>query len=337
MGMKLEFAPINIPLARRLQTTAVFQWVFSFLLLAQCCIGIFLSLVLARLWLILALYVLWLYLDWETPQAGGRRWEWVRNWTVWKYFKDYFPIRLVKTCDLDPQHNYIMGFHPHGVLVAGAFGNFCTNYTGFKELFPGLTPYLHILPFWFRCPFFREYAMSVGLVSATKKSVNHVLSKENGGNISIIVIGGAEESLDAHPGSLILHILKRKGFIKVAFKQGAHLVPVFSFGENELFQQVPNPKGSFLRCVQERLQKIMGFAMPLFHARGIFQYSFGLMPYRMPIHTVVGRPIPVKQTLHPTQEEIESLHQQYLSALRDLFEEHKERYGIPEHESLIFT
>ncbi|KAE8604394.1 hypothetical protein XENTR_v10014696 [Xenopus tropicalis] len=162
MGMKLEFAPINIPLARRLQTTAVFQWVFSFLLLAQCCIGIFLSLVLARLWLILALYVLWLYLDWETPQAGGRRWEWVRNWTVWKYFKDYFPIRLVKTCDLDPQHNYIMGFHPHGVLVAGAFGNFCTNYTGFKELFPGLTPYLHILPFWFRCPFFREYAMSVG-------------------------------------------------------------------------------------------------------------------------------------------------------------------------------
>lgn len=37
---------------------------------------------------------------------------------------------------------------------------------------------------------------------------------------------------------------------------------------------------------QDRLQSIVGFAMPLFHARGVFQYSFGLMPYRKPINTV---------------------------------------------------
>ncbi|KAM4692932.1 2-acylglycerol O-acyltransferase 1 [Discoglossus pictus] len=335
--MKVQFAPLNIPLARRLQTAAVFQWVFSFLLLAQCCVGIFLVLVLARFWLLIALYVLWLYLDWDTPQAGGRRFEWVRSWTVWRYFKDYFPIQLLKTADLDPQYNYILGFHPHGVLVAGAFGNFCTNYSSFKALFPGLTPYLHILPFWFRCPFFREYAMSVGLVSASKKSVTHVLSKEDGGNAAIIVIGGAEESLDARPGNLTLHILKRKGFIKIALKRGAHIVPVFSFGENELFHQVPNPKGSVLRTVQEKLQKIVGFALPLFHARGIFQYSFGLLPYRMPINTIVGKPIPVEQTSNPTQEEIEVLHQKYLNSLQELFEENKEKYGIPEHKTLIFT
>lgn len=34
-SMKVEFAPINIPLARRVQTAAVFQWVFSFLLLGN--------------------------------------------------------------------------------------------------------------------------------------------------------------------------------------------------------------------------------------------------------------------------------------------------------------
>ncbi|KAM8959422.1 LOW QUALITY PROTEIN: protein SGT1 homolog [Lycaon pictus] len=48
-----------------------------------------------------------------------------------------------KTWDLDPSHNYIFGFHPHGVLVAGAFGNFCTNHSDFEELFPGFTAYLH--------------------------------------------------------------------------------------------------------------------------------------------------------------------------------------------------
>lgn len=39
-------------------------------------------------------------------------------------------------------------------------------------------------------------------------------------------------------------------------------------------------------CLQNRLQGIMGVAVPLFHARGVFQYSFGLIPYRRPVHTV---------------------------------------------------
>lgn len=25
---------------------------------------------------------------------GGRRSEWVRNWAVWRYFRDYFPIQV---------------------------------------------------------------------------------------------------------------------------------------------------------------------------------------------------------------------------------------------------
>lgn len=34
-AMKVEFAPLNIPLARRLQTAAVLQWLLSFLLLGK--------------------------------------------------------------------------------------------------------------------------------------------------------------------------------------------------------------------------------------------------------------------------------------------------------------
>lgn len=178
--------------------------------------------------------------------------------------------------------------------------------------------------------------MSSGPVSVSKRSVSHVLSKEGGGNISIIVLGGAEESLDAHPGKFTLFIRRRKGFVKIALTHGAYLVPVFSFGENELFKQVSNPEGSLLRTVQDKLQKIMGFALPLFHARGVFQYSFGLVPYRKPIHTVVGHPIPVHQTPNPSREQVEELHQTYMEELRKLFEEHKGKYGIPEHDTLVF-
>lgn len=99
--------------------------------------------------------------------------------------------------------------------------------------------------------------------------------------------------------------------------------------------------------------------MPLFHARGVFQYSFGLMPYRKPINTVgtsppeqplllepptcqllslssVGKPISVVQTPSPTSEDIEKLHQMYLQSLTELFEEHKHNYGLQEHQHLTF-
>ncbi|KAF7643696.1 hypothetical protein LDENG_00235090 [Lucifuga dentata] len=335
--MKIEFAPLNIPLRRRMQTAAVLQWLFSFLCLAQCCLAAFILLALSDWWIIAMLYAGWLWLDRDTPTCGGRRSWWVRGWSLWEFFRDYFPIKLVKTADLDPGKNYIFGFHPHGVLVAGGFGNFCTEATGFSRLFPGLTPHLLMLPFWFRVPLFRDYIMCGGLVSSTKSSLSYLLSRPDGGNVAVIAVGGALEALEARPGALTLQVQNRKGFIKLALKHGAQLVPVFSFGENELFDQMENPTGSSLRRLQIRLQSIMGVALPLFHARGVFQYSFGLMPYRKPIHTVVGQPISVVQSPCPSSKDIESLHRLYLDKLTELFEQHKHAYGLEDHQHLTFT
>ncbi|KAM8882388.1 2-acylglycerol O-acyltransferase 1 isoform 1-T1 [Synchiropus picturatus] len=334
--MSIEFAPLNVPLRRRLQTAAVLQWMFSFLALAQCCLAAFVLLALSEWWTLAVFYAGWLWLDWDTPTNGGRRSHWVRSWRLWEYFREYFPITLVKTVDLDLNKNYIFGFHPHGVLVAGAFGNFCTEATGFSQLFPGLRPHLLMLPFWFRIPFFRDYIMCGGLVSSSKSSLSCLVSRPEGGNVAVIAVGGAPESLEARPGALTLQLLNRKGFIKLALKHGAQLVPVFSFGENELFDQVENPAGSPLRTFQNRLQTIMGVALPLFHARGIFQYSFGLMPYRKPIHTVVGKPIPVEQTPSPSSYDIDALHEVYLQCLTEVFEQHKHNYGLKEHQHLKF-
>ena len=68
----------------------------------------------------------------------------------------------------------------------------------------------------------------------------------------------------------------------------SHLVPVFAFGENNLFNQVKNPRGSMLRKVQEKVQSLVAFAPVMFYGRGIFQYSFGLIPHRQPIN-IVGK------------------------------------------------
>ena len=71
-------------------------------------------------------------------------------------------------------------------------------------------------------PFYREFFMCSGAVSASKKSIEHILNNPNGGNAVVLVVGGAPESLDTHPdvSDVILILQPRKGFIKMALKHG---------------------------------------------------------------------------------------------------------------------
>lgn len=70
----------------------------------------------------------------------------------------------------------------------------------------------------------------------------------------------------------------------------ADLVPVYSFGENELFQQVIFPDGSLGRRLQDLFKKVMGFAPCLFIGE-----RMALVPYKIPL-TIVGRNAAI---LHP--------------------------------------
>ncbi|XP_037696627.1 2-acylglycerol O-acyltransferase 2 isoform X2 [Choloepus didactylus] len=282
----VKFAPLAVPWERRLQTFTVLLFVFSLLVLPLICIAIFIGLLFTRFWVFSVLYATWYYLDWEKPAQGGRKVMAVRRWFMWKYMKDYFPVSLVKTAELDPSQNYLAGFHPHGILAFGVFTTLCTESTSFPSLFSGIRPRVMMLNLWFRVPFLREYLMAGGLITADKESAAYVLNKKEGGNLLGIIIGGAREALDARPGAYTLLLQNRKGFVRLALMHGAALVPTFSFGENEVFDQVKNSPGSWLRSVQNQLQKVMRISLPLFHGRGIFQYSFGFLPHRRPITIV---------------------------------------------------
>lgn len=43
-------------------------------------------------------------------------WKILRNNCIWRHFRDYFPIELVKTVDLSPDRNYILASFPHGII-----------------------------------------------------------------------------------------------------------------------------------------------------------------------------------------------------------------------------
>lgn len=83
--------------------------------------------------------------------------------------------------------------------------------------------------------------------------------------------------------------------MRVALTTGAHLVPVLSFGENDLFDPVAVEKHSLMWHVQQLTKAWLGFCVPLFKGQGLLGCSRGLalLPKPRPIVTVVGKPVPV--------------------------------------------
>ena len=261
---------------------------------------------------------------------------------MWNYFRDYFPIRLIKTADLDPSRSYLFGYHPHGIVSVGAFCSFVTDAGGFHDLFPGITAYLLTLRCWFFFPFLREVLLFGGLSVASRQNIDSLLRRSADGaprvgKAVVLVVGGAQEALYARPGALTLVLAKRFGFIKKSLQHGVPLVPCFAFGENNLFMQNVAEPGSWTRKIQDFLRKVFSFSTPMFWGRGIFNYSFGVLPRRLPVTVVVGAPVEpegVGPNESPTAEEIQRHHANYVQALVELFEKHKLENGLEESDHL---
>lgn len=135
------FSPIVVPLA-----VAFLSWFWS-------------STITLTLFFI---YCCWLLIDRHTCLQGGRWSDWLRQCSIWRQWVQYFPLTLIKSVDLDPNRNYIFGYHPHGVLCYGALGNFGTDATHFSALFPNIRPHLMLLRIQFFNPFTRDLLLGLG-------------------------------------------------------------------------------------------------------------------------------------------------------------------------------
>lgn len=108
---RINIAPLNTPLRRRLQTLSVLWHTISipvfFCLFLYCIYLGWLS------WLFVVLpYFVWMYgFDLHTPTNGKvvyRVRDWMRNFILWEQFVEYFPIKVYKTCDLQPTFTNIL-------------------------------------------------------------------------------------------------------------------------------------------------------------------------------------------------------------------------------------
>ncbi|KAF8184456.1 DAGAT-domain-containing protein [Pholiota molesta] len=324
----VNFVPAQIPRKRRFQMLAVAIW--SVMIVITSCAWLLL-LSIPPLWPLLLVYYIWARWIDKAPERGGRSSSWARSSRFWRYFAEYYPASFLKEADLPADRPYVFGYHPHGIIgmyvasILGALATFATEATGFSKAFPGIKPHLLTLTTNFQMPFYRDILLAHGVCSVSKASCSNILKRA--GSAITIVVGGAAESLSARPGTADLTLRKRLGFIKLAIQNGADLVPVFSFGENDIYEQMPNERGTTVYALQRKFQSMFGFTLPLFHGRGLLNYNLGLMPYRRQIVAVIGKPIHVEQSSKPTLDEVMHVQQQYIEELTRIWHTYKDRFA----------
>jgi 2-acylglycerol O-acyltransferase 2 len=97
----------------------------------------------------------------------------------------------------------------------GAIATFATEATGFGRAYPGIRPHLLTLTSNFTVPFYRDVLLALGICSVSKRSCANIL-KRGAGEAITIVVGGAAESLSAHPGTADLTLRKRCAALPLA-------------------------------------------------------------------------------------------------------------------------
>ena len=178
----IRFAPLNVPLQRRLQTSVI---LFHTLTIGILVSSFFFLCAIPLFWPLLIPYMIYCLTN-KAATSGtlSHRLEFLRRSSFWSLFASYFPARLHRTQELPATRKYIFAYHPHGIISHGAFAAFGTEALGFSQLFPGITNTLLTLDSNFRIPLYRDYALALGVASVSKESCENLLSKGGPNNVS---------------------------------------------------------------------------------------------------------------------------------------------------------
>jgi hypothetical protein len=171
------------------------------------------------------------------------------------------------------------------------------------------------IPLFHYVPVLSDLIRYFGIIPSDYRSIEKTLSKKE--SVSVLM-GGVREMAMVEDFKLRLCIKKRRGIFRLALTTGTPLVPVLTFGENELFSQA---RSELLDSINAYLFRTLGMHIPLPTVRSLMNWvELSYRPLK-PIRSYTGKSISVKQVAQPTEKDIADLREAYIKGVRDLFRE----------------
>lgn len=224
----------------------------------------------------------------------------VRNESVEANLRETFPM---VECPADLPPTCIFIWNPHGLISISSV------------LFNSLRVCSHpayranhavSLPFYQYIPVVSDIARYAGIISSDYGTIKKTVEK--GESVSIM-LGGVREMNLADPHKMVLYIKKRTGIFKIAAETGTPLVPVITYGENELF---PRSNNVIVAASNEWLHSVCGISLPVPSWSSLLHwFELSYRPLK-PIPTYVGAPV--------TDKDPDLLKEKYMKAIQTLFD-----------------
>lgn len=215
--------------------------------------------------------------------------------------------------------NYLVGMHPHGVF---SFAGLCAALStmgaseGFGSSLAKEAP-TAVASVVKSFPFLKDILGMFGIVDASGKTLSKRLSKKvaiGRTSSACLYIGGMLELFYSSPRREAVFLSGRKGFVKLAMREGADIIPTYLFGNTTVLSALSwGPLAA--------LSRKLGVSVTLFWGRW-------LLPVPRPVQLVYarGRPIGLPHIQNPTQEDVDKWHGVYCEKLQELFENYKGKH-----------
>lgn len=222
---------------------------------------------------------------------------------------------------------YIVAWHPHGAFTISSL-YFVSHWAA--KAHPWVTDkgrdylYCAVAPLLLQIPGLCEFLLLCNARSVEKKSFDTLL---NSGASVAVQPGGLREQVETDDQCERIFFPARLGFIRMAMKHGTPLLPIYCFGENQLYRTAP-----WVRRLNKWFFKNLGTGSLV--VLGIFGLpnspilpNPGMLPvFRGGLHLRFGcEPVDIgPRNENPTDEEVEAAFQKYVAAVRKLFDAHKD-------------
>ncbi|KAK7195302.1 Diacylglycerol acyltransferase [Novymonas esmeraldas] len=222
-----------------------------------------------------------------------------------------------------PGSQYIFSFHPHGVFPGTSI---VVPKTELWEKAVGSSREhfvsTHCADVVLAAPLSREFPLCLGAMSVGRRGIESSLKQ---GNSPLIITGGQSEMLLTKMSDFEMHVVcHHLGFVRVAMKSRVPLVPVISFSESNILDNV--------HCIRVQRWFLKRIAFP-FPVLPMGRWRLPL-PTAKPVTIVIGQPIsPLPGRDNPDDPAcVEELRVRYFEHLEVLFYKHRAEAGYPEME-----